>query len=119
MKPARSGLRLWMPLTPPAPVGIIDNMKANLILRHKDISPEGHILELVIWRVPSPAPPCSHPLYRLAYMVNDERVIGFDNERGKGDHCHVAGAERPYVFRGLHALVEDFIAEVEQWKSAH
>jgi hypothetical protein len=34
--------------------------------------------------VPSP--------YRLALVVDGERVIGYDNERGKGDHKHCASA---------------------------
>jgi hypothetical protein len=42
-----------------------------------------------------------------------QRVVGFDNERGKGDHMHVAGKEAPYVFTTVDRLVEDFIAAVE------
>jgi hypothetical protein len=26
----------------------------------------------------------------------------FDNERGKGEHCHVEGKEKPYTFKGVH-----------------
>jgi hypothetical protein len=40
------------------------------------------------------------------------RVIGFDNERGKGDHCHVDGVERPYVFVSVQRLIDDFMAAV-------
>jgi len=46
------------------------------------------------------------------YVVNGERVVGFDNERGKGDHCHLDGKERPYRFTTVEQLVEDFIAAV-------
>jgi hypothetical protein len=46
------------------------------------------------------------------YVVNGERVVGFDNERGKGDHCHLDGTERPYRFTTVEQLVEDFIAAV-------
>jgi hypothetical protein len=41
------------------------------------------------------------------------RVVGFDNERGKGDHCHLHGRELPYRFTSVDALVEDFIAAVD------
>jgi hypothetical protein len=51
--------------------------------------------------------------------VEGRRAIGFDNERGKGDHRHVEGAERPYAFVDVDRLVEDIIAEVEKWRSAH
>ena len=33
--------------------------------------------------------------YRLAYVVDGERVVGYDNERGKGDHRHFKGSEEP------------------------
>lgn len=50
--------------------------------------------------------------YRAVYALNGERIVGFDNERGKGDHCHLDGQEMPYHFRGVDQLVEDFIAAV-------
>ena len=94
-------------------------MKAELITGHKDVSPQGHITELRIWKLPEPVPPCEHRYkYRLAYVVCGKRVIGFDNERGKGDHCHIGGAERPYVFVGPDQLIEDFVEEVVKWQNA-
>jgi len=93
-------------------------MQATLILRHKDVSPEGWITEMVIWRVPQPLLPCTHLFkYSLVLVVDDVRVIGFDNERGKGDHCHLRGDEKPYLFAGLENLVDDFIKESEKWTS--
>lgn len=93
-------------------------MKAELITRFKDVTPEGGIIEAVIWRTPRPVPPSEHGFkYRLVLVLAGERVIGFDNERGKGDHCHIAGVERPYAFTGVDQLIEDFIAEVERWRS--
>ena len=93
-------------------------MTAELITRFKNITPDGAIIEWVVWRVPEPVPPTYHGyMYLAAYIVNGERVIGFDNERGKGDHCHIDGREIPYTFRGVEALVEDFIAAVEARRS--
>ena len=80
---------------------------------------DGGLIELVVWRLSEPVPPCGHPFkYRLVYVVDGQRVIGFDNERGKGDHCHLDGAQRPYTFLDVDRLIEDFIAEVERWKIA-
>ena len=45
-------------------------------------------------------------------MVKGVHVVDFDNERGKGDHCHLDGMELPYTFAGVEQLVEDFIAAV-------
>jgi hypothetical protein len=43
--------------------------------------------------------------------------LGFDNERGKGDHCHLDGRELPYEFTTVARLVEDFIAAVSARRS--
>ena len=94
-------------------------MKATLITRFKDLTPEGDVIELVVWRVPEPVPPSEHGFkYRAAYAVGGVRMVGFDNERGKGDHCHIQGRERPYRFVSVEQLVEDFIAAVEAARSA-
>ncbi|WP_041651016.1 toxin-antitoxin system TumE family protein [Acidithiobacillus ferrivorans] len=95
-------------------------MKAILITSFKDVAPNGNLMEMVVWRVPKPVPPCGHCFkYRLVYVVNGTRVIGYDNERGKGDHRHVTGEENEYTFTSVDQLIEDFIAEVEQWKCEH
>ena len=88
-------------------------MPAQLITRFKDITAEGAILELVIWKVPEPVPPTDHGYKsRAVYVVDGIRIVGFDNERGKGDHCHLDGKEVPYTFEGVDQLIEDFIAAV-------
>jgi len=46
-------------------------------------------------------------------VVDGVRIVGFDNERGKGDHCHIDGKELPYAFTSVDQLLEDFIATVE------
>lgn len=94
-------------------VGKIANMPAELITRFKDITPDGAILEVVIWKVPAPVPPTEHGYkYSAVYVVDGVRVVGFDNERGKGDHCHIEGKQKPYAFKGVEQLIEDFIAAV-------
>ena len=94
-------------------------MQAKLITRFKDITPEGGVIELVVWRLPRPVPPTAHGFkYRAAYVVGGVRVVGFDNERGKGDHCHVGGREKSYAFTSVEQLVEDFIAAVAAARSA-
>ena len=100
-------------------VGTIANMQAKLITRFKDITAEGGVIELVVWKVPKPVPPSEHGYkYRAAYNRNGARVVGFDNERGKGDHCHLDGQELPYTFISVEQLVEDFIAAVAARRTA-
>ena len=92
---------------------MIDNMAAQLITRIKSVNPDDSILELVVWKVPEPVPPTGHGYkYRAAYVLDGQRVVGFDNERGKGDHCHLDGKELPYRFTTVEQLIEDFIAAV-------
>ncbi len=93
-------------------------MKARLITHFKDVTPQGGVIELVVWRVPEPVSPSEHTFkYRAAYAIDGVRVVGFDNERGKGDHCHIRGVERRYAFVSVEQLVEDFIAAVDAARS--
>jgi hypothetical protein len=89
-------------------------MKAELITRFKSVAEDRGVTELVVWRVPQPVPPTNHGYkYRAVYAMDGVRVIGFDNEWGKGDRCHLQGRELPYNFTTVDALVEDFIAAVD------
>lgn len=98
---------------------MIANMRSRLITRFKDVTPEGAIIEWVVWQVPQSVPPTDHGFkYRAVYIVDGQRAVGFDNERGKGDHCHLDGKEQPYVFRGVEQLVEDFIAAIESRRTS-
>jgi hypothetical protein len=86
-------------------------MVAQLITSVKNINPDGSILEVVIWKVPKPVPPTEHGYkYSAVYVVDGVCIVGFDNERGKGDHCHMDGKELPYTFTSVDQLLEDFIA---------
>ncbi len=92
-------------------------MKARLIHRWKDVTADGDIIEMVIWQLPDPLPPTRHGFkYRLVYIVDGKRVIGFDNERGKGDHRHIGDQELPYRFESIERLIEDFIEAVAAWR---
>lgn len=92
-------------------------MEARPLTRRKSIREDGSIVEIVIWRLPEPLPPCVYPYkYRLAYVVDGVCVVRYDNERGKGDHRHLGGQEMPYHFTDIERLLADFEADVENWK---
>lgn len=94
-------------------------MKAELVMRFRHLLSQGGLVEMVVWRLPHPVPPSTHAFkYRLVYVVNGERVIGFDNERGKGDHMHIGTKEFPYQFVDVDRLIDDFQREVETWNNA-
>jgi len=88
-------------------------MKATLVRRSRNAYRNG-IVEIVIWQVPKPVPPSEHPFkYRMVYVRNGVRIVGYDNERGKGDHKHLCDQELPYAFRGIDQLMADFLADVQ------
>jgi hypothetical protein len=90
-------------------------MPAALVTDFKNVADDGSIIPMTVWRVPEPVAPATHHLkYRRVYVVDGVRVVGFDNERGEGDHCHLDGRERPYRFRSLEQLISDFIVEVDK-----
>jgi hypothetical protein len=89
-------------------------MKAELLIRERVVYPDGALVEMVAWRLPSPNRPSRHRFkYRLVYIVSGRRVLGYDNERGKGDHRHVDDREEAYTFSSIEKLLADFTAQVE------
>ena len=50
--------------------------------------------------------------YSLFYGVPGKRIVGYDNERGKGDHRHLGEKEEPYLFVSPEMLIADFLADV-------
>jgi hypothetical protein len=88
-------------------------MKAELLLRERIDYDDGGIVEMVLWRVPSPVRPSSHDLkYSLFYGRSGVREVGYDNERGKGDHRHFQGKETAYLFSSVVQLMADFWSDV-------
>jgi hypothetical protein len=80
---------------------------------------DGFIIEIAVWQVPHAVPGSSHRYkYRLFFGVPGRRIVGFDNERGKGDHRHRDGEETSYDFVDLDTLLRDFEVEIEKWRSA-
>lgn len=70
----------------------------------------------MVWEVPSPVLGSTHKYkYRLFFGTADRRIIGYDNERGKGDHRHYEGGEAAYHFRDIATLENDFENEVTEW----
>lgn len=84
-------------------------------LYHKKQEYRGGLVEIVIWQLPASDPERPHGLkYRLVYVKAGRRIVGYDNERGKGDHRHIRDKEYQYVFRGIEQLVNDFWEDVER-----
>ena len=96
---------------------MIRPMKARLLHRMKETYGRG-VIEGVVWEVSVPLRPSEHRIkYRLVYVVGGKRVVGYDNERGKGDHRHIRGAEMRYSFKDVPTLLRDFLRDVKETKS--
>lgn len=90
-------------------------MKAKLVERDRIPVGDDEVVEIVVWIVPAPVRGSSHTYkYRLAYVVEEKCVLRYDNEAGKGDHVHFAGAEQAYEFTTLNQLLRDFWRDVER-----
>jgi hypothetical protein len=91
-------------------------MKAELLMRERRVLEVGFI-EVIVWRLPEPLSGSAHSFkYRLAYIVEDDCVLRYDNESGKGDHRHMGGKETAYAFVSVDQLLGDFLADVAGWK---
>jgi hypothetical protein len=90
-------------------------MKAQEVLHIKERLQDGAIIEMVIWQLPETGDKGGHGLkHRLYYGKADERLVGYDNERGKGDQRHIAARQQAYHFVSVRQLVADFFADVKK-----
>jgi hypothetical protein len=88
-------------------------MKAELLFSQRIDYDDGSLVQMRLWRVPEPVPPTKHGLkYSLFYGRPGVREVGYDNERGKGDHRHFQGVESAYRFSSVEQLMADFWADV-------
>jgi hypothetical protein len=86
---------------------------ASLIRSDKLLLPDGGIIQIRIWRLPTASIERPHGLkYSLFYGRPGIRIVGYDNEAGKGDHRHHHGREEAYVFTSLEKLIDDFMRDV-------
>ncbi|KAF1695312.1 toxin-antitoxin system TumE family protein [Pseudoxanthomonas koreensis] len=93
-------------------------MSARALIQVKEVHDDGTIVQMVVWALPEPVPPCLHRYkYRLFYGTAGACRIRYDNERGKGDHRHLGEMEAPYDFTTLERLLADFQHDVEHWSA--
>ena len=90
-------------------------MKAQRIFHDKAVLADGSIVEMTIWQLPQASSERLHGLrYSLYYGRDGKRIVGYDNERGKGDHKHLGDKEFRYRFVSVEKLIADFLADVEK-----
>jgi len=88
---------------------------ATLIENRKLLLDSGAIVQIRIWQLAEATEERPHGLkYSLFYGYPGERVIGYDNEAGKGDHRHRREREEPYHFTTYQTLLADFWQDVRK-----
>lgn len=91
---------------------------AELIFRDKFVFADGAIREMTIWKLPESDAERPHGLkYSLYYGVPGARLVGYDNELGKGDHRHYGEHEELYDFTTVEQLIADFEADINRVRS--
>jgi hypothetical protein len=87
--------------------------KAALLISTKDLLDDGSVVQIRVWSVPTAVRGSPH-LYKcsLYYGRNGQRLVGYDNEAGKGDHKHVRDVEAPVTYSGLSDLLDQFHTDV-------
>lgn len=86
-----------------------------MIIHRKVTDERGNTVEIKIWQLIATNMDKPHGYrYSLAYIVDGERVIGYDNGEGKGDHRHYRGKEQPYRFETIDRLFDDFYADIRR-----
>lgn len=93
-------------------------MKSRLAFHDKAVYPDGSIIEMTIWELSGSVSGSKHSLkYSLFYGIHGTRIIGYDNERGKGDHKHIGEQEENYLFTTVEQMVADFLSDVAKVRS--
>ena len=93
-------------------------MRSRLAFHDKAVYPDGSIIEMTIWELSGAVFGSEHSVkYSLFYGLPGNRIIGYDNERGKGDHKHIGGHEESYLFETVDKLVADFLSDVAKERS--
>jgi hypothetical protein len=91
-------------------------MRAELIYHIKDYFKDGSFKEIKIWRVPVTKDKPHGLKYSFVYIVGGERVLGYDNAEGRGDHKHYKAKESAYAFQDLGQLWKDFHADLSAFR---
>lgn len=93
-------------------------MKADQIEHAKVIDELGNTIEIKLWKLPSPTEDRSHGYkYSLVYIVGGQRVVGYDDAEGKGDHRHIGKTKQMYKFANVRKLIHDFYMDIDKFKT--
>ncbi|RJQ49914.1 MAG: hypothetical protein C4526_12755 [Nitrospiraceae bacterium] len=91
-------------------------MRGELVFHEKRYFNETSFQEIKIWKVPQSKERPHGFKYSFAFIVNNERIVCYDNAECKGDHKHFKETEHPYKFESIEQLWKDFMKDVRKFK---
>ena len=89
-------------------------MPAVRILDAVEVLPEGDVLKAIAWKVPKSNDFPEGIKYAFVYIHHGKRILGYDNERGKGHHRHYKNEETKIDFKDHETLLNQFKEEIEE-----
>ncbi len=89
---------------------------AKLLVRRKNISPDGSLVDVVVWGVLESEKYPEGVRYRLAYIAKRGRrpAVLYDNHYPKGHHRHIGATEMPYHYQNIDNLFKDFENDIRE-----
>ena len=91
--------------------------RATLLIEYRASIGDGFIVSIKVWQVPQVVLGSAHSFkYSLFFGRPGERLVAYDNERGKGDHRHYGNREEAYNFVSIEELMADFGTDIEKLK---
>jgi hypothetical protein len=91
-------------------------VKAKPVYHVREYLSEDSFLEVKIWQVPRSQEKPEGIKYSFVYIVQGDKVIGYDNYEQKSDHRHFLGKETPYKFVRLEKLWKDFKKDIDRFR---
>ena len=85
---------------------------AELLLDFKEVT-ENEIIEVKAWRVPKSKEYPEGINYRMAFIRDGKRILGYDNNTFEGHHKHFFGRKTQITFTSLEQLFSQFMEEVK------
>lgn len=93
-------------------------MRANLLIHNKKPLSHYEFIEIKVWEITEDKNFPEGVKYSMVYIRKDKnkfnRILGFDNEKGKGHHMHLYDKEIKIEFNGWKDLLKQFYKKVEK-----
>ena len=92
---------------------------AELVYHEKRYFSDTSFQEIKIWKVPESKDKPHGFKYSFAYIVNNERIVCYDNAESKGGHKHYREKEYSYNYQSMNKLWKDFSNDIKRFREGN